>query len=302
MRVKKAEIMDRIISFTNEFRREYGRSPSTTEIAKEVHTARGTAHSYLTRMRELGMIKYDGKEIITNISDRINHAVNNTPIVGRVVCGDPTEEESMVEEYVDLASEYFKQKVIYEVFAEDDPGRDAFSANGVRPLKVRRNGKTEEIVFPRGTIVLDKYYQNQFNIISRRYNIAHELGHRIYEKIAPGHDAGNYHTIFDSERQYTIDELKEQMSIPEGQATRVGCGLLMPPFLVRNTLYRITDKELFPVYGDHQMLSEDSAKFKRMADDLGVTFNMLMIRLRRLKLLDYRSMEEYLSIVGLEGW
>lgn len=201
-----------------------------------------------------------------------------------------------------LASEYFKQKVIYEVFAEDDPGKDAFSANGVRPLKVRRNGKIEEIVFPIGTIVLDKYYQNPFNIISRRYNIAHELGHRIYEKIAPGHDAGNYHTIFDSERQYTIGELKEQMSIPEGQATRVGCGLLMPPFLVRNTLYRITEKELFPVYGDHQMLPEDSAKFKRMADDLGVTFNMLMIRLRRLKLLDYRSLEEYLSIVGLEGW
>ena len=107
MRVKKTEIMDRIISFTNEFRREYGRSPSTTEIAKEVHTARGTAHSYLTRMRELGMIKYDGKEIITNISDRINHAVNNTPIVGRVVCGDPTEEESMVEEYVDLPASIF---------------------------------------------------------------------------------------------------------------------------------------------------------------------------------------------------
>ena len=92
------------------------------------------------------------------------------------------------------------------------------------------------------------------------------------------------------------------MSIPEGQATRVGCGLLMPSFLVRNTLYRITGKELFPVYGDHQMLPEDSAKFKRMADDLGVTFNMLMIRLRRLKLLDYRSLEDYLSIVGLEGW
>ncbi len=107
MRVKKTEIMDRIISFTNEFRREFGRSPSTTEIAKEVHTARGTAHSYLTRMRELGMIKYDGKEIITNISDRINHAVNNTPIVGRVVCGDPMEEESMVEEYVDLPASIF---------------------------------------------------------------------------------------------------------------------------------------------------------------------------------------------------
>ncbi len=201
-----------------------------------------------------------------------------------------------------LASEYFKQKLIYEVFAEDDPGRDAFSANGIRPLKVRRNGKAEEVVFPKGTIVLDKYYQNQFNITSRRYNIAHELGHRIYEKIAPGHDAGNYHTIFDSEQQYTLDELKEQMSIPEGQATRVGCGLLMPPFLVANTLYRVTGKDRFPVYGDHQMLPADSVKFKGMADDLGVTCNMLMIRLRRLKLLDYRSMDEYLSIVGLEGW
>ena len=200
-----------------------------------------------------------------------------------------------------LASEYFKQKIVYEIFAEDDPGKDAFSANGIRPLKVRRNRKTEEIVFPKGTIVLDKHYQNQFNITSRRYIIAHELGHRIYEKIAPGHDTGNYHTIFDSERKYTIEELREQMTIPEGQATRVGCGLLMPHFLVENTLWRITGDERFPVYGDQQMLPDDSAKFKKMADDLGVTFNMLIIRLRRLKMLDYRSMEDYLSIVGLEG-
>ena len=107
MRVKNTEIMERIIEYTNEFRRECGRSPSTTEIANEVGIGRGTAYTYLVRMRELGMIKYDGKEIITNISDRINHAVNNTPIVGRVVCGDPTEEESMVEEYVDLPASIF---------------------------------------------------------------------------------------------------------------------------------------------------------------------------------------------------
>ena len=64
-----------------------------------------------------------------------------------------------------MASEYFKQKLIYENFAEEDPGKDAFSANGIKPLKVRRNGKTEEIVFPKDTIVLDRYYLNQFNII-----------------------------------------------------------------------------------------------------------------------------------------
>ena len=120
MRVKKTEIMERIISFANEFRREFGRSPSTTEIASEVNVSRGTAYTYLTRMRELGMIGYDGKEIITNISNRINHAVNNTPIVGRVVCGDPAEEESMVEEYVDLPTSIFGHGELFILEAYGD--------------------------------------------------------------------------------------------------------------------------------------------------------------------------------------
>ena len=43
MRKKNTDIMDRIIAFADEFHREYGRSPSTTEIAIEVGVARGTA-------------------------------------------------------------------------------------------------------------------------------------------------------------------------------------------------------------------------------------------------------------------
>ena len=200
-----------------------------------------------------------------------------------------------------LACEYFKQTLLYEAFAEDDPDKDAFMANGIKPLKVRRNRKIESIVFPKDTIVLDRFYQNPSNIISRRYILSHELGHKIYEKIAPGHDVGNYHTIFDTERVYSIDELKEQMSVPESQATRVGCALLMPRFLVENTLYRVTRRKRFNVFSGHQILPEDSIKFKQMADDLGVTFNMLMIGMRRLRLLNYRSIEEYLNIVVLEG-
>ena len=200
-----------------------------------------------------------------------------------------------------MATEYFKQKIIYETIAEDDPGKDAFLANGIKPLKVKRDGRIRSIVFPNNTIVLDKYYASNFNIISRRLTVAHELGHRIYEKVAPGHDCGNYHTIFDAERHYTREELKEQMSVPEGQATKVGCGLLMPPFLVKNTLQRITGKDTFPVYGYVQMLPEDSKNLKKIVDDLGVTFNTLMIRMRRLKLIEYHPLEEYLEILGLEG-
>ena len=120
MRVKKPEIMERIIAFANEFHREYGRSPSTAEIGAEVGVAKGTAYTYLTRMHELGMIRYNGKDIITNLSERINKAVNNTPIVGRVVCGDPTQEEEMVEEYVDLPASIFGSGELFILQAYGD--------------------------------------------------------------------------------------------------------------------------------------------------------------------------------------
>ncbi len=120
MRVKKVEIMEHIITFVNEYQRIYGRSPSTSEIGTEVGVAKGTAYTYLTRMNDLGMIKYDGKNIVTNLSERINKAVNNTPIIGRVVCGDPNEEESFVEEYVDLPEKIFGQGELFILEAYGD--------------------------------------------------------------------------------------------------------------------------------------------------------------------------------------
>ena len=76
---------------------------------------------------------------------------------------------------------------------------------------------------------------------------------------------------------------------------------MMPRFLVEKTIQRVAKRKRLNVYGGHQLLPEDSVKFKRMTDDLGVSLNMLMIRLRRLKLLNYHSLEEYLTILGLEG-
>jgi len=107
MRVKSTEIMERILYFAKDFVRDNGRSPSTTEIAEEIGVARGTAYTYLTAMRDRGMIKYDGRDIITDAIDKINHKSSSTPIIGRVVCGDPVEEESAVEEYVDLPTSIF---------------------------------------------------------------------------------------------------------------------------------------------------------------------------------------------------
>lgn len=120
MRKKSPEIMERIITFADEYYRDCGRSPSTTEIAEEVGVARGTAYTYLTAMRDRGMIGYDGKNITTLNSSKINHRNSSTPIVGRVVCGDPTEEESNVSEYVDLPEAIFGsgEKYILEAYGD----------------------------------------------------------------------------------------------------------------------------------------------------------------------------------------
>lgn len=50
--------------------------------------------------------------------------------------------------------------IVYESFAEPDPGRVGFYADGVRPLMVKRADKTEEIVYPARTVVIDKFLQS----------------------------------------------------------------------------------------------------------------------------------------------
>lgn len=120
MRHKNTETMKKIVKFANEFHRLYGRSPSTTEIAEEVGLARGTAYTYLVAMKERGMIEYDGKNIVTNLSSLVNHEHNNAPIVGRVVCGDAAPEEEMVKEYIDLPAAMFGSGELFILEAYGD--------------------------------------------------------------------------------------------------------------------------------------------------------------------------------------
>lgn len=145
MRKKDPKIMGLIIDFTQDYQREFGRSPSTTEIAKAVGVARGTAYTYLVAMRDRGMIGYDGKDIITRLSERINHNKNNTPVLGRVVCGDPVEEEENIEEYIDLPVSIFGSGELFILRAYGDSMNQAGIDNGdyvvVRKQQTAKNGE-----------------------------------------------------------------------------------------------------------------------------------------------------------------
>lgn len=120
MRSKSPIIMDKIIACVNEYQRACGLSPSTTEIASEIGIARGTAYTYLVAMREKGLIRYDGKNIVTNLTNKINCSINSTPILGQVVCGDPNSEEENIEEYVGLPEAIFGNGELFILRAYGD--------------------------------------------------------------------------------------------------------------------------------------------------------------------------------------
>lgn len=107
MRNKSKSRMNEIKKFIeNYYMKEY-RSPSITEIAKAVSIARSTAYSYLVEMNKQGMLSYNGKDIRTELIEKIKPNVTRAAILGSISCGVPNFAEENIEEYVSLPESMF---------------------------------------------------------------------------------------------------------------------------------------------------------------------------------------------------
>lgn len=107
MRSKSPELMKEICKYAEKYYLQYGQSPSTTKIAEAVGISRGTAYKYLVAMNENGMIEYDGQDIQTDVTKKLNTDTSQTAIVGSVPCGSPQYEEENIEEYISLPTAIF---------------------------------------------------------------------------------------------------------------------------------------------------------------------------------------------------
>lgn len=107
MRSKSPELMKQIKDYIEEYYLQNRESPSTTKIAEAVGIARGTAYKYLVEMADRNMIKYDGQDIVTDVTRKYRKDLMQTPIVGSVPCGSPQYEEENIEEYVSLPTAIF---------------------------------------------------------------------------------------------------------------------------------------------------------------------------------------------------
>lgn len=84
MRHKSTELMGTIKAFVEEYYKNYRHSPSTTEIADAVGIARGTAYKYLVAMNENGMIRYDGQQISTEKTEKVQTEFTSVALLGAV--------------------------------------------------------------------------------------------------------------------------------------------------------------------------------------------------------------------------
>lgn len=74
-----------------------------------------------------------------------------------------------------FVTEYLGIPIVYETFAEPDPGRIGFLSDGKRPLWVARDSIKQQVVFPPNTVVLDKFLLNAKERARKRFTIAYIL-------------------------------------------------------------------------------------------------------------------------------
>ncbi len=107
MRSKSPELMDKILKFAEEYYLDNGYSPATSTISAELGISRATAYRYLVEMDNRGMVEYNGQDIQTEVTRKLNSEINRTAIVGSIPCGSPEYEEENIEEYISLPTAIF---------------------------------------------------------------------------------------------------------------------------------------------------------------------------------------------------
>ena len=125
MRHKSTELMEEIQSYVENYYKEYRHSPSTTDISNAVGIARGTAYKYLVAMSDNGMIRYDGQQISTEQTEKVQTEFTSVALLGAVSCGVPTLEEEYAEEYLSLPVSMFGKGTFFLLRAKGESMIDA---------------------------------------------------------------------------------------------------------------------------------------------------------------------------------
>lgn len=125
MRSKNDGMKRSIYSFVNDWRSEYGGSPSLGDIAARMGVSRTTVYRYLREMTAEGMLAYSGDGIFTKEMNPDTMLCSRAAVVGSIPCGESVAEEEYIEEYVNLPANLFGKGEFYILRAKGDSMEDA---------------------------------------------------------------------------------------------------------------------------------------------------------------------------------
>ena len=205
-----------------------------------------------------------------------------------------TKEEVQVdiEEFI---RSYLRLPIEYAKFAEEDKDKIGFLSNGTTPLCVIRNGQITQICYPKGTIVLDDFLLNENEKGRQRFTLAHEASHYLLERLNPEGMAAAFHSEYDAERSYTLEDLAKRLTLTEYQADKLAAAILMPREVVEQALVRYNGGKPIPIYGDNLFRKAEKKVIAQMAQMLGVSFTALRIRLKGFKMLEQHDISEFIQ-------
>ena len=198
-------------------------------------------------------------------------------------------------DYIDirgLMTNYLGLEIEFESIVEDDETITAFIANGTRELKIMKDGKVTTVLYPQNTVVIDKCYLAPEQRERCRFNMAHEAGHYLMNKLCNTNVAS-----FNRDMTTFIptSQLHDAFNVSEARANKIAAAILLPHFVVSNALVKFNNGEPIKLYGENVFSPESRVVVKQMADLLGVSIQTLFIRLRQFGMIDYRPIDELLA-------
>ena len=195
---------------------------------------------------------------------------------------------------IDGIARHIGLTVTYEALAEKEQDKIAFLSDGIRPLAVYRDKEPTLLIFPKDTVVLDKFLLRPEEETRRRFALAHEVGHKLIFLTDPTQQSACFDTLHDSERSYTTEDLRERMTFAESQATAMGATILMTPTMINAALKKYHRDKPIPVYGDGVFHPKTKTALHNMAAMLGVSHSALLIQLRKYGLLEKHDLSEFI--------
>lgn len=156
MRHKDPDLMKRIAAYIGRFYLANDRTPSTTEIAREMGISRSTAYYYLVAMDKADMLDYVDGTIKTSSMEKISIEREPVESVGDIACGDPTTEEENVEFITSLPTAIFGKGPFFILHAKGDSMVD----EGIEEGDILVIRKTQEARIGDIVVALDGNNQN----------------------------------------------------------------------------------------------------------------------------------------------